>query len=105
LFKQSAKCSGGTNLISVTRNFAVLYFLIENLLISGIFSFCREKYGNFLNQLETVYNVSQMAVTAIMTEMTTLSNFIHSFTVKQVSEKLGKFSLFFVRCLCVFKNV
>jgi hypothetical protein len=55
-----------------------------------ILSFHREKFGNFLNQLETVHNVSRMAVSAIVTEMATLNSFIHSYTVKQVAEKIRK---------------
>jgi hypothetical protein len=35
-----------------------------------------------------------MAVTAIVTEMTSLNNFIHSYTKKQVAAKLGKFPFF-----------
>ena len=49
----------------------------------------REKYGHFLNQLATVYNCSEKAVTSIVAEITTLGILIHSFIVSQIEKQTG----------------
>ena len=59
----------------------------------GNFShYFRTEYAHFLNQLETVYNVSKMAVDEIIKEVTSLSNSIHTFLMSKFATKLGKIS-------------
>jgi hypothetical protein len=50
----------------------------------------REQFGNFLNQLETSYNVSQTAITEITKELFAVTNCMHSQTVKKVAQSLSK---------------
>jgi hypothetical protein len=49
----------------------------------------REHFGNFLNRLETSYNVSQTAITEITKELLAVTNGMHSQTVRIVAQSLG----------------
>jgi hypothetical protein len=50
----------------------------------------RDSYVDFLNRLETDYNVSQMAVQEIATALMRIAGNVLSFSVKKTADKLGK---------------
>jgi hypothetical protein len=57
----------------------------------------RDNFGDFFNRLETVYNVSQVAISAICKEMRVSSERIHNYVVKHVSVKLG-LGIYWLKC-------
>jgi hypothetical protein len=50
----------------------------------------RDHFGDFLNRLETTFNVSQMAITEITKELLAVTNRMHSHTMKQFALSMGK---------------
>jgi hypothetical protein len=65
----------------------------------------REKWWDFYNRLGSDYSLSAPAVTAIVNEITVLTDSLHSYTVQQLAHKLGEKIEHFLQKIFFFKGL